>query len=159
MFKLNKLIVALGLTAAAVGAQAAGTLIYCSEASPEGFDNAQYTGGTTFDASGHAMFNRLIGFKPGTTEIEPSLAESWSNSADGLTYTFKLRKGVKFHTTEEFKPSRDFNADDAIFTIGRLVDKNHPFNKAYPAEFPYASDVGLDSNVASASKTDPLTLV
>jgi dipeptide transport system substrate-binding protein len=159
MFKLNKLILALGLTAAAVGAQAAGTLIYCSEASPEGFDNAQYTGGTTFDASGHAIFNRLVGFKKGSTDIEPSLAESWTVSADGLTYTFKLRKGVKFHTTDYFTPSRDFSADDVVFTMNRLVDKDHPFNKAYPAQFPYASDVGLQANVASVSKTDALTAV
>jgi dipeptide transport system substrate-binding protein len=159
MFKLNKLILALGLTAAAVGAQAAGTLIYCSEASPEGFDNAQYTGGTTFDASGHAIFNRLVGFKKGSTDIEPSLAESWTVSADGLTYTFKLRKGVKFHTTDYFTPSRDFSADDVVFTMNRLVDKDHPFNKAYPAQFPYASDVGLQANVASVTKTDPLTAV
>jgi dipeptide transport system substrate-binding protein len=159
MFKLNKLILALGLTAAAVGAQAAGTLIYCSEASPEGFDNAQYTGGTTFDASGHAIFNRLVGFKKGSTDIEPSLAETWTVSSDGLTYTFKLRKGVKFHTTEYFTPSRDFSADDVVFTMNRLVDKDHPFNKAYPAQFPYASDVGLQANVASVTKTDPLTAV
>jgi dipeptide transport system substrate-binding protein len=159
MFKLNKLILALGLTAAAVGAQAAGTLIYCSEASPEGFDNAQYTGGTTFDASGHAIFNRLVGFKKGSTDIEPSLAETWTVSSDGLTYTFKLRKGVKFHTTEYFTPSRDFSADDVVFTMNRLVDKDHPFNKAYPAPFPYASDVGLQANVASVTKTDPLTAV
>jgi dipeptide transport system substrate-binding protein len=159
MFKLNSLILALGLTAAAVSAQAAGTLIYCSEASPEGFDNAQYTGGTTFDASGHAIFNRLVGFKKGSTDIEPSLAESWTVSADGLTYTFKLRKGVKFHTTDYFTPGRDFNADDVVFTMSRLVDKDHPFNKAYPAQFPYASDVGLQSNVASVSKTDALTAV
>jgi dipeptide transport system substrate-binding protein len=159
MFKLNHLAMALALSVTAMASHAAGTLIYCSEASPEGFDNAQYTGGTTFDASGHAIFNRLVGFKKGSTDIEPSLAESWAVSADGLTYTFKLRKGVKFHTTEYFTPSREFNADDVVFTMSRLVDKNHPFNKAYPAEFPYASDVGLQSNVASVSKTDALTAV
>jgi dipeptide transport system substrate-binding protein len=146
------------LTACAMAAQAAGTLIFCSEASPEGFDSAQYTGGNTFDAAGHAIFNRLVEFKKGTTEIEPGLAESWSTSKDGTTITFKLRKGVKFHTTEQFKPSRDFNADDVIFTFMRMADKNHPFNKAYPAQFPYASDTGLDSNLESVTKSDPYTV-
>lgn len=159
MFKTKKLVAALSLSVAAFGAHAAGTLIFCSEASPEGFDSAQYTGGNTFDAAGHALFNRLVEFKKGTTDIEPGLAESWTVSADGTTYTFKLRKGVKFHTTPNFKPTRDFNADDVVFTFGRMTDKNHPFNKAYPAEFPYASDTGLDGNMASIKKTDPLTVV
>ena len=154
--KLNKLVFALGftlgLTLISSAAQAAGTLIFCSEASPEGFDSAQYTGGNTFDAAGHAMFNRLIEFKKGSTETKPGLAESWTISADGMTYTFNLRKGVKFHTTENFKPTRDFNADDVIFTFGRMYDKAHPFNKAYPAQFPYASDTGIDTNIASITK-------
>ena len=105
MFELKKLTLALGLSAVAMASQAAGTLIYCSEGSPEGFDTAQYTGGNTFDAAGHAMFNRLTQFKKGGTEVEPSLAREWNVSADGLTYTFKLRKGVKFHTTDYFKPA------------------------------------------------------
>ena len=157
--KLSKLMLALGLTAASLVAQAANTLIYCSEASPEGFDSAQYSGGTTFDASGHAVFNRLVAFKKGSTEIEPSLATSWTVSADGTAYTFKLRPGVKFHTTDTFKPTRDFNADDVIFTFGRMSNKNHPFNKAYPAEFPFASDTGIDTNISAILKTDPLTVV
>lgn len=71
--KLSKLMLALSLTAASVAAQAAGTLIFCSEASPEGFDSSQYTGGTTFDASGHALFNRLVEFK----KARPTLRPAW----------------------------------------------------------------------------------
>ncbi|WP_286789656.1 ABC transporter substrate-binding protein, partial [Thioclava sp. UBA3469] len=82
------------MTAGGAGAK---TLVYCSEASPEGFDPAPYTSGTTFDASSHPVYDQLVEFKPGTTEIEPGLAESWDVSDDGLTYTFNLRKGVKFH--------------------------------------------------------------
>lgn len=55
---------------AAAGAHAK-TLVYCSEGSPEGFDPAPYTAGTTFDAASQAVYNQLVEFKPGTTEIAP----------------------------------------------------------------------------------------
>ena len=98
-------------------AQAATTLVYCSEASPAGFDPSQYTSGTDFDASAETVFNRLTQFKRGGTEVEPGLATRWDVSEDGLTYTFHLRDGVKFHTTDYFTPTRDFNADDVLFTF------------------------------------------
>lgn len=151
--------VACAFAVLATAANAAGTLIYCSEGSPEGFDSAQYTSGTTFDAASHALFNRLIEFKKGSTLVEPALAQRWAMSNDGMTVTFYLRPGVKFHTTEYFKPSRDLNADDVLFTFMRMVDKNQPFNQAYPAQFPFASDTGLDRNIASITKTDALTVV
>ncbi|WP_037587010.1 ABC transporter substrate-binding protein [Stenoxybacter acetivorans] len=130
------------------------TLINCFEGSPAGFDPAQYTSGTDFNASAHPLYNRLVQFKRGETEIQPALAESWDVSEDGKTYTFHLRKGVKFGKTDYFTPSRDFNADDVVFTFKRLTDKEFPFNKAYPAEFPYAVSMGLPENIADIKKID-----
>ena len=75
-----------GASAAASATAAAGkTLVYCSEASPEGFDPGMYTSGSTFDASGHAIYNPLVSFINGTTDVEPALAEKWDISEDGLT--------------------------------------------------------------------------
>src|SRR5689334_2957386 len=48
-----------------------------------------------------SVFDGLLDYKPGTTELVPDLAESFTVSDDGLTYTFKLRKGVKFHNGRE----------------------------------------------------------
>ncbi|SMC26539.1 dipeptide transport system substrate-binding protein [Andreprevotia lacus DSM 23236] len=158
-FAPRQLALALAITLAAGTAAAAGkTLIFCSEGSPAGFDPARYTTSTDFDASAETVFNRLSEFEPGSTKVRPGLAEKWSVSADGLTYTFNLRKGVKFHTTAYFKPTRDFNADDAVFTLQRLIDKNLPFNKAAPAEYSYATDMGLDTNIVAVSKLDPYTV-
>ena len=83
---------ATGAMLAALGASAvsAQSLVYCSEGSPEGFDPALYTAGTTFDASSHPIYNRLAEFKVGTTEVIPALAESWEVSEDGMKVTFNL---------------------------------------------------------------------
>lgn len=101
----------------ASSAISAKTLVYCSEGSPENFNPQLYTSGTSVDASAVPVYNRLVDFKAGTTELVPSLAESWEVSEDGKVYTFHLRKGVKFQSNKYFKPSRDFNADDVIFHL------------------------------------------
>ncbi|WP_373322419.1 ABC transporter substrate-binding protein [Chitinimonas viridis] len=157
MKRLTVLSFALAATFAATAGQAA-VLKYCSEGSPEGFDPGQFTSGTTMDATAQAIYNRLVQFERGGTKVVPALAESWTISPDGLQYTFKLRRGVKVHTTEYFKPTRDFNADDIVFTYERMISKEHPFRKAYPTEFPYATDMGLDENIAKVEKLDDLTV-
>ena len=151
-------LLATGILAATPMAQAA-TLIYCSEASPAGFDPAQYTSGTEFDAAAETVFNRLVQFKRGGTELEPGLARGWDVTDDGKTYTFHLRQGVKFHTTAYFTPTRDFNADDVVFTFERMLDKAQPFRKAYPSEFPYFTDMELDKNITGVKKRDDHTVV
>ena len=119
------------------------TLVYCSEGSPEGFDPAPYTAGTTFDASSHPLYNHLTEFDRGTTNVIPGLAESWETSADGLEVTFHLRKGVKFHSTDYFTPTRDFNADDVVFSFARQWKKDHPWNQ-YTAGIAWEYFDGMD---------------
>ena len=65
---------------------------------------------------------------------------------------------MKFHSTDYFKPTREFNADDVLFTFERMLDKDHPFRKAYPTEFPYFTDMGLDKNIARVEKLDEHTV-
>ena len=139
-------------------ASLAGNLVFCSEGSPAGFDTAQFTSATDNDAA-EPIYNRLVEFQRGGTAVQPGLATHWEVSQDGLRYTFELRKGVSFHANADFTPSRDFNADDVLFTFQRMLDKGHPFRQAYSTEFPYFVSMGLDKNIARIEKTGPLTVV
>lgn len=125
------------------------SLVFCSEGSPAGFDTAQYTTATDNDAA-EPLYNRLVEFEKGETGVVPALATKWDISPDGLTYTFHLREGVKFHSNKEFKPTRDFNADDVLFTFNRMLDPDHPFRKAYPTEFPYFNGMSLNKKIGRA---------
>ena len=134
------------------------TLVYCSEGSPEGFNPQLFTSGTTFDASSRTIYNKLVEFTLGTTKIEPGLAESWQVSSDGTRYTFHLRKGVKFHTTANFKPTRDFNADDVLFSFGRQWKKDHPYNGVSGGTYEYFEGMGMGSLLKDIVKVDDYTV-
>jgi len=62
-----------------------------------------------------SIFDGLMDYKPGTTELEPDLAETYTVSDDGLTYTFKLRDGVKFHN------GRPMTSADVKYSFERAV--------------------------------------
>uniref|UniRef100_A4XQJ6 Extracellular solute-binding protein, family 5 n=1 Tax=Ectopseudomonas mendocina (strain ymp) TaxID=399739 RepID=A4XQJ6_ECTM1 len=143
------------LLAALFAAQVqAANLVVCSEASPEGFDIVQYTAATTADATAETLFERLVAFAPGSTDIVPALAQSWEISDDGLGYTFTLREGVKFHANKEFTPSRTFNADDVLWSFQRQLDPTHPWHKLSLRGFPYAESMGLAQLIERIEKLD-----
>jgi dipeptide transport system substrate-binding protein len=141
------------------GAAGAKTLVYCSEGSPEGFDPAPYTAGTTFNASSRPVYSQLVEFERGTTNTIPGLAESWDVSDDGLEYTFHLREGVKFHTTEFFTPTRDFNADDVIFSFERQFKSDHPWHQ-YTAgiSWEYFNGMSMPDLLKEIVKVDDMTV-
>ncbi|OYU98128.1 MAG: ABC transporter substrate-binding protein, partial [Burkholderiales bacterium PBB5] len=143
---------------AATPAVQAKTLVYCSEGSPENFTPALNTTGTSFDAA-RPVYDKLTQFTRGSTQVEPGLAESWTVSPDGKVFTFKLRKGVKFHGAPNgFKPTRDFNADDVLFSFERQWKADHPYAKVSGGKYDYFADMGLNDDVQAIEKLDPLTV-
>ncbi len=134
------------------------TLVYCSEGSPSSFNSQVAVDGTTYNITARQLSNRLVEFKLGTTEIVPALAESWEVSADKLTYTFKLRKDVQFHTTKYFKPTRNFNADDVIFSYNRMAREDHPFHKVSGGNYEYFDSMNMNGLVKEVKKIDDYTV-
>jgi dipeptide transport system substrate-binding protein len=138
--------------------RAAGTLTVCTESAPEGFDVTQYTSSVVNDAAGQTIYEQLLGFKRGTVEVVPALAERWAVSADGLQYTLYLRRGVRFHTTPWFTPTREMNADDVMFSIRRLMDRDSPWRKAAPNGFTAWDSYGPAYSVKAIDKLDDMTV-
>jgi len=156
---MKTLLAATAILALAAGAAQAKQLIYCSEASPAHFDPGPTTGGNDFDASAHTIYERLVEFAPGTTEVIPALAESWEISEDGLVYTFHLRPGVKFHTQPYFTPTRDLNADDVIFSFERQWKEDNAWY-AYleGVTWDYFQGMDMPKYLSSIEKVDDLTV-
>ena len=155
---MNKRLIALCIPAVlAFSPAAAKTLVYCSEGSPENFYPGVNTTGTSFDANSQ-IYSRIVDFQRGTTNVVPGLAERWEISSDGTVYTFHLRKGVKWQSNRNFKPTRDFNADDLIFAIGRQWKEDHPYFKVTSANHSYFNDMGLPKLLKLVEKVDDYTL-
>jgi dipeptide transport system substrate-binding protein len=133
------------------------TLIYCSEASPSGFDPATINSTTTTDTM-RPVFNRLVEFERGTTKVVPGLAERWDISPDGTVYTFHLRHGVKFQTTKDFKPSRDFNADDVLYSFNRQWKADYPDHDLGGGIYESFESMGMPELLKSIDKLDDYTV-
>lgn len=135
-------------------ASAEKTFVYCSEASPSSFNPQLAEDGATFNAASQMLYNRLLEFEQGSTKVIPSLAEKWDISKDGKTYTFHLRKNVQFHSTDTFKPTRAFNADDVIFSYERALKKDHPYHKVSGGAYTYFAAMDMDKMIKEIVKVD-----
>jgi peptide/nickel transport system substrate-binding protein/oligopeptide transport system substrate-binding protein len=92
-----------------------------------------------------SLFDGLMDYEPGTTKLTPDLAESYEISADGKTFTFKLRHGVKFHN------GREMTADDVKYSLDRVTN---PKTQSPGAGF-FSTIKGYDD--VAAGKADSLT--
>ena len=97
-----------------------GALVYGSVGQPVNLEPGNISDGNSIMVQDQ-IYNRLMEFKPGTTELVPGLATEWSVSKDGKTWTFKLREGVKFHD------GTDFNAQAVKFNVERWWDPKNQY--------------------------------
>ncbi len=98
--------------------QVGGTLVYAAGADPDSLDPAN-TDSNPGEAIGRMMNNFLVRFDA-KLRIHPDLATRWTQSKDGLTWTFTLRKGVKFHD------GTPFNAEAVRYNFERFLGAEKP---------------------------------
>jgi peptide/nickel transport system substrate-binding protein len=144
---------------AIAGPKQGGTLVFGRGGDSVGLDPAYETDGNSFMICDN-IYEALVFYKDESTALEPGLAESWDISPDGLTYTFHLRKDVKFHD------GTPFNADAVVFSIGRMMkDRNIKFF-GKPLEVPaqerppeYWVSMEMDDTVGAIEAVDEYTVV
>ena len=92
-----------------------------------------------------SLFDGLMDYVPGTTELRPGLAESYEISDDGTVFTFRLRDGVTFHN------GREMTAEDVKYSLDRVT---RPETQSPGAGF-FASIEGYDQ--VSSGEADSLS--
>ena len=121
-------------------------LVYARGGDAVSMDPAQETDGESLNVTDN-IFESLLRFKPGTTEVEPWLAQSWEVSPNGLSYLFHLRHDVFFHD------GTPFNADAVVFSWLRQHSKTHEAY-TYARNWGYWPDMGLHRIVKTIEKED-----
>ena len=114
---------------------------------PRSLDPALSTDVPTGRAVGY-VFDGLTRFSP-VAQVEPGLAERWEVTPDGLTYTFHLRRHVRFHD------GTPFGARDVVHSWERALD---PTSKSSASEFLYPIKGARDFHGSKASAIAGLTV-
>jgi ABC-type transport system substrate-binding protein len=123
-------------------------------AEPTTLDPALVQDGPTIDLL-QQIYEGLVQWTPNNT-LAPALATSWSIGNKGLTYTFHLRPGVKFHS------GAPLTADDVVYSFTRSLDPRlqSPVGLTYMGDIAGAADYasGKAKTLAGVKALDPLTV-
>ena len=130
--------------------QESNTLVYGRGGDSVGLDPALETDGESFKVCDN-IYQTLVTFKPEKTEVIPELAESWEISDDGLTWTFHLRRDVRFHDGTQF------GAEAAVFSLGRQFKEDHPSHRVEGA-YQYWNSMSMSEIVRDVRAVDEYTL-
>lgn len=108
------------------------SLIYCTTSSGFSFNPQKSDVSSNMNVVTEQIYDKLVEFNPHKNRLEPALAERYSISENGMEITLHLRKKVAFHTTSWFTPTREFNADDVVFSLNRMIGANTDLPEVNP---------------------------
>lgn len=103
-----------------LSAASAASLVFGGNGEPVSLESGNITDGISILVQ-RQIYDTLVDFKPGSTDLAPGLATSWKANANNTAWTFTLRKGVRFHD------GTPMNADAIVFNLSRWWDKSHPY--------------------------------
>ncbi|WP_095177048.1 ABC transporter substrate-binding protein [Haemophilus pittmaniae] len=149
-------------------------ITYCTNASGFSFNPQTADAGTSMNVVTEQVYNKLFEIKDHSAMLNPALALSYSIAADGKSILINLRKGVKFHHTSWFTPTRDFNAEDVVFSLNRVlghdtylptlnetdVNYSNPqyrifHEQAKKVHFPYFDSIRLNRKIKAVTAINP----
>ena len=152
-------------------------LTYCTHATGFSFNPQTADAGTSMNVVTEQIYNKLFEIKNHSATLTPVLAQSYTISEDGREIIINLRKGVKFHRTPWFTPTRNFNAEDVVFSINRVlghdtylptleenaVTYQNPqyrifHEQAKKVRFPYFESIKLNQKIESVKAINPHTV-
>lgn len=130
------------------------TLIVGRAADAIGLDPARVTDNESVEICAQ-VYEPLLRYRSGTTEVEAGLAVSWTVSEDGRQWDFALREGVRFHD------GTPLDAEAVVFSFQRQLDVNHPYHLADSSGLDFgwrANYKNIDSVEATGSHSVRITI-
>ena len=132
--------------------------VYCVNGMINTFNPQMANSGLVVDTLAAQLYDRLLDVDPYTYRLVPELAARWEVLDNGATYRFHLRQNVAFQKTRWFTPSRQMNADDVVFSFGRMFNRQHPWHNVNGGSYPYFDSLQFADAVQSVKKIDKYTV-
>ncbi|MBE2896792.1 ABC transporter substrate-binding protein [Pasteurellaceae bacterium HPA106] len=151
-------------------------LIYCTHSTGFSFNPQTVDVGTSMNVVAEQIYNKLFEIKNNQRkDVIGALAQHYRLSGDRKTLLIELRKGVKFHQTPWFTPTRELNADDVVFSLNRVLGRLQGFpniaktahetsdnpqyriyyDYAKENRYPYFDSIDFDKKIKSVTAVNP----
>lgn len=123
--------------------------IFCGQKGvPTSFNPQLVDSGLTSESLSPQIFDSLLTLDAKDHKPTPNIATKWTSNDDGTEYVFQIRQNVAFQTTDWFRPSRNLNASDVVFSFNRIIDKNHPFHQVNNSSYPWFTGIDFPNLVS-----------